>query len=104
MRTRIQHIGEWIEHHKFATLVLIFLSSLAAIGLHQVYIDYRIATRKPPPGMIIRESPGGIIGDRNSKIYHMSNCPDYNKVSEREMFESEATAVAAGYRKAKNCP
>ena len=49
---------------------------------------------------------GPIIGNRSSKIYHMSNCPDYSKVSERNRvpFKTEAEAQAAGYRKAKNCP
>src|SRR5215813_4267443 len=43
-------------------------------------------------------SPGPVIGNRNSKIYHLSNCPDYSNVSEknRVMFQSEASAVAAG--------
>jgi len=47
-----------------------------------------------------------IVGDRNSKIYYRSDCPDYSKVAEanRETFQSEAAAVAAGYRKARNCP
>jgi deoxyribonuclease I len=54
------------------------------------------------PGVVA----GEVIGNRSSKIYHLPNCPDYNKVSEknREMFATEADAVAAGYRKAKNCP
>jgi methylphosphotriester-DNA--protein-cysteine methyltransferase len=49
---------------------------------------------------------GPAIGNRNSKIYHMPNCPDFNKVSEknRVRFETEAEAQAAGYRKARNCP
>jgi deoxyribonuclease I len=49
---------------------------------------------------------GSIIGNRNSKIYHLPNCPDYPKVSERNRvpFRTEADALAAGYRKAKNCP
>jgi endonuclease YncB( thermonuclease family) len=49
---------------------------------------------------------GGIIGNRNSKIYHLPHCPDYNKVSERNRvpFKTEAEAQAAGYRKARNCP
>lgn len=49
---------------------------------------------------------GKIIGNRNSKIYHLSNCPSYSSVSEknRVYFESEEEAVRAGYRKAKNCP
>ena len=58
---------------------------------------------KPPA---TATATGPIIGNRNSKIYHMSNCPDYNKVSERNQvpFKSEAEAQAAGYRKARNCP
>ena len=48
---------------------------------------------------------GPIIGNRASKIYHMPNCPDYSKVSERNRapFKTEAEAQAAGYRKARNC-
>ena len=40
------------------------------------------------------------------KIYHLPNCPDYNKVSEKNRvpFASEADAVKAGYKKARNCP
>jgi deoxyribonuclease I len=49
---------------------------------------------------------GSVIGNRNSKIYHLPNCPDYSKVSERNRmpFATEAEAQAAGYRKSKNCP
>ena len=48
---------------------------------------------------------GPIIGNRNSKIYHLPNCPDYSKVSERNRvpFKTETEAQAAGYRKARNC-
>jgi deoxyribonuclease-1 len=48
---------------------------------------------------------GPIIGNRTSKIYHLPNCSDYSKVSERNRvtFKSEAEAKAAGYRKARNC-
>ena len=48
---------------------------------------------------------GPIIGNRNSKIYHLPNCPDYSKVSERNrvLFKTEAESQAAGYRKARNC-
>jgi hypothetical protein len=44
-----------------------------------------------------------IIGNRTSKVYHLPNCPDYSKVSERNRvaFKSEAEAKAAGYRKAR---
>jgi endonuclease YncB( thermonuclease family) len=49
---------------------------------------------------------GPIIGNRNSKIYHLPNCPDYSKVSGRNRvpFVTEAEAQAAAYRKARNCP
>jgi len=47
-----------------------------------------------------------IRGNRNSKIYHLSEgCPGYAQVSEsnRVNFESEQAALAAGFRKAGNC-
>ncbi|MDT4897682.1 MAG: hypothetical protein QOH25_2759 [Acidobacteriota bacterium] len=49
---------------------------------------------------------GEIIGNKNSKIYHRSDCPGYNNVSEKNQvrFKSVAEAEAAGYRAAKNCP
>jgi deoxyribonuclease I len=69
--------------------------------------DFRRGSREVPlkrvtPGVVA----GEVIGNRDSRIYHMANCPDYLKVSERnrEMFVTEAAALAAGYRKAKNCP
>lgn len=49
---------------------------------------------------------GGIIGNRNSKVYHLPNgCPSYDKVAPKNQvpFSSEAEASAAGYRKAGNC-
>ena len=48
---------------------------------------------------------GQIIGNKNSKIYHMPGCPGYDQVSEvnRVTFGSETEAQRAGYRKAKNC-
>jgi endonuclease YncB( thermonuclease family) len=63
-------------------------------------------TAKAPGATPPATATGPIVGNRNSKIYHMSNCPDYNKVSERNRvpFKTEAEAQAAGYRKAKNCP
>lgn len=53
-----------------------------------------------------QRTTGRIIGNRNSGIYHLPNCPDYSKVSERnrEYFDTEADAAKAGFRKARNCP
>jgi len=49
---------------------------------------------------------GQIVGNKNSKIYHVPGCPGYGNVSERNRvtFKTVAEAEAAGYRKAKNCP
>lgn len=63
-------------------------------------------TAKAPGAKPMAAATGPIIGNRNSKIYHLANCPDYNKVSEKNRvpFKTEAEAHAAGYRKARNCP
>lgn len=39
-------------------------------------------------------------------VYHLSNCPDYQKTADknRVYFASEAEAQRAGFRKARNCP
>jgi len=46
-----------------------------------------------------------IIGNKNSKVYHLPGCAGYNRVSEKnqEKFKTAAEAEAAGYRLAKNC-
>ena len=63
-------------------------------------------TAKAPGATPPTTASGPIVGNRNSKIYHLPNCPDYNKVSERNRvpFRTQAEAEAAGYRKARNCP
>ena len=47
-----------------------------------------------------------IYGNRNSKIYHLSECPSYNamKASNIVKFKTEKAAQESGFRKAKNCP
>ena len=51
-------------------------------------------------------SAGRIIGNRNSKIYHLPNCPDYSRVAERNRiyFDTPEEAERAGFRQARNCP
>jgi len=63
-------------------------------------------TAKAPGAKPPTTATGPIIGNRNSKIYHLQNCPDYSRVAEssRVPFKTEAEAQAAGYRKARNCP
>lgn len=49
---------------------------------------------------------GPIIGNRNSRVYHLSSgCPSYDSVSAKNKvpFSSESSAKAAGYKKAGNC-
>jgi endonuclease YncB( thermonuclease family)/methylphosphotriester-DNA--protein-cysteine methyltransferase len=61
----------------------------------------------PRPGLsaptTILQDP--IIGNKNSKVYHLPGCSGYNRVSEKnqEKFKTAAEAEAAGYRLAKNC-
>lgn len=59
------------------------------------------AKTAPPP------SAAGlpIIGNKNSKVYHRPDCPDYSRVApkNRVSFRTENEAEAAGYRRAGNC-
>lgn len=73
--------------------------------------DYRARKREENGIGAVRspETRSGVIriaGNRNSGIYHRSDCPDYDRISERNRvyFKSEEEAKKAGYRKARNCP
>ncbi|WP_333798040.1 endonuclease [Rheinheimera sp.] len=46
-----------------------------------------------------------VLGNQNSKIYHLSTCPGFSQVSSKNQrwFSTEQQALAAGFRKAKNC-
>lgn len=50
------------------------------------------------------QTDGKIIGNKNSRIYHMPGGAFYDKISaeNRVYFSSEEEAQKAGYRKAKN--
>ncbi|MFN7930401.1 MAG: hypothetical protein U0Y68_21245 [Blastocatellia bacterium] len=47
-----------------------------------------------------------IIGNRQSRIYHLPTCPGYRRVgrAQRVRFRTEAAARAVGYRRARTCP
>jgi micrococcal nuclease len=51
-------------------------------------------------------TPMPIIGNRHSQVYHRPDCPSYTATApkNRMLFNSEAEAEAAGYRRAGNCP
>ncbi|HBB88974.1 MAG TPA: hypothetical protein DC047_15320 [Blastocatellia bacterium] len=48
---------------------------------------------------------GTIIGNKNSKVYHLPGCASYNRVSEKNQvkFATIAEAESAGYKLASNC-
>lgn len=48
---------------------------------------------------------GKIIGNKNSKVYHLPGCASYSRVSEKNQvkFETAAEAEKAGYKLAGNC-
>ena len=60
-----------------------------------------------PPATTLAASPaaGPVIANKNSRIYHVPGCPNYNDVAERNRvyFKTEAEAQVAGFRKARNC-
>jgi endonuclease YncB( thermonuclease family) len=68
--------------------------------------ELRAAQRGQSAEWDLEAASGEIIGNRNDNIYHRPNCPDYLKVSEsaRVYFKTEQEAIAAGYKKARNCP
>lgn len=59
--------------------------------------------RNPPA--TASQADGRVIGNKNSGIYHVPGCRDYQRVAERNRvyFDTEAAAVEAGFRKARNC-
>jgi hypothetical protein len=68
--------------------------------------DFRNGKTAKAPGSTPPAAGGPIVGNRNSKIYHMSSCPQYSKLSEqnRAPFKTETKPQAAGYRKERICP
>lgn len=66
-------------------------------------------SRSVATGGITSGGAGGAVqihGNKRSHIYHLSKgCPDFQRLSSTNVvqFPDEASAVAAGYRKARNC-
>ena len=58
------------------------------------------------PTTTAMNAASGIHANKKSHVYHLSNCPGYAKVSEKNLttFATEDEAVKAGFHKAKNCP
>jgi deoxyribonuclease-1 len=47
-----------------------------------------------------------IKGNKQSRIYHLPRCPNYNDIAERNIiwFKTKEEAEARKFRMAKNCP
>jgi hypothetical protein len=47
-----------------------------------------------------------IKGNKQSRIYHLPQCPNYNDIAERNIvwFKTKEEAEARKFRTAKNCP
>lgn len=63
--------------------------------------DAPLVTAAPETGQTI----GQVVGNKNSKKYHLPGCPGYNQTAEknRVYFRTAQEAEAAGYTKAGNC-
>jgi endonuclease YncB( thermonuclease family) len=69
--------------------------------------EFRRGKREPKVVVTAPAATSGeVIGNKNSRIYHRPDCPDYRKVGERNrvIFGTPAEAEKAGYRVAGNCP
>lgn len=55
---------------------------------------------------VAKNNDGPVRGNQSSQVYHLPGCPGYTRLSAKNAvkFLSEADAIAAGFRKAKNCP
>lgn len=68
----------------------------------------RPVERRPqaPAQLQVAENAAPVIGNRNSKVYHLATgCPSYGQVGEKNRvpFSTADEAEAAGYRRAGNC-
>lgn len=85
--------------------------ALAGYRLADVLVDMFENWSNRPGPILPADKPAttssaSVIGNKNSRIYHLPNCPSYSQVSpqNRVSFKTEEEAQRAGYRKAKNCP
>lgn len=73
----------------------------ASTALRSLPVEPASKVEPKPPGTV----QGVIIGNKNSKIYHLPGCSGYKSVLEKNQvrFESSAEAEKAGFRLAGNC-
>lgn len=69
-------------------------------------LPQKVSRSDAKPQVGISNAHGVVIGNRNSRLYHLPvGCPSYDNVSPKNQisFASESEALSAGYRKAGNC-
>ncbi len=66
-----------------------------------VFYGYRSAENESTQSQTTKT----IKGNKNSRIYHMPGCPNYDDIKDKNViwFATEDEAKAAGFRKARNC-
>jgi hypothetical protein len=101
-----QGVGEW------GIVVLVFLVGLTAFGLGRlsafedvrppVSITSTEMESAPPQGMY---AGGLVVASRSGSAYYYPWCGGADKILSKNQiwFQSEESAVRAGYRAAKNC-
>ena len=109
-KTRDQRIAKLTGHHNpFVTGEMSWTlghqnSGLGLTNATPVNPNNSRLTNTPP---ILKEvnKQKSIKGNTNSKIYHLSHCSGYKKISDKNtlFFATESAAQQAGYRLAKNC-
>lgn len=69
-------------------------------------ISNAVGNNSAPSANTTSTASGAVRGNKSSHLYHLSNCPDYDKIAKANIvtFASRTEAEKAGYRIAKNCP
>jgi hypothetical protein len=85
---------------------------LALFSIKNLCIAYDPARQSPAPANPPPAATDGearpaakIIGNKNSKVYHLPGCSSYGRVSEKNqvLFDTAEEAEKAGFRLASNC-
>ncbi len=62
-------------------------------------------SKQPGSEPLQRQTSGEVLGNKRSKLYHLSHCSGYSQVSERnqQRSDNEQQALDAGFKRAGNC-
>jgi hypothetical protein len=91
-----------------STVVISVLSAALLVIIGAWFTGFVSFTRASPAP---QETTSGahadlkIKGNKNSRIYHLPSCPNYNDISPQNIvwFKTQEEARAAGFRMARNC-